>query len=467
MLPIKVVQFGEGNFLRAFADWMIDELNEKAEFNAGVAVVQPIQHGMIGVLEKQEGLYHLLMRGLSEGQVTNQKRLISCIQHTVNPFEDPDGFFGLATLPELSLVLSNTTEAGIVFDAEDRPEDGTLAKTFPGKLTQFLLTRYNHFDGVESAGLGIIPCELIDRNGDKLRQAILQYIELWNLPEGFLQWIEKSNFFGNTLVDRIVPGYPKEEIDQILPQLGFDDKLVVAAELFHLWIIEGPDELRKRFPAHRIGLDVKYVSDMAPYRTRKVRILNGSHTSMVPVGMLAGIETVKEAVEDELVGPFIRQLIFEEIIPTIDLPEEELHQFADQVIERFRNPFIRHELKSIALNSISKFKVRVLPSILSYLEQKGQAPTRLCTAFASLIRLYFTADSLGISLQDNAEYLNFFKEYQQQADNSEIVTTVLSRGDLWGEDLSTNSILLDTVSDAYQGLIEKPIIANLELMQTS
>ncbi len=466
-LPIKIVQFGEGNFLRAFADWMIDVLNEASDFNAGVAVVQPIANGMVDLLEKQEGLYHLLMRGISDGEVKNEKRLISCIQKAVNPFIDPESYFELACNSELTLIFSNTTEAGIVFDPEDKPVDGELANTFPGKLTQFLWTRFEHFKGAASAGLGIIPCELIDRNGDKLKLAILQYIDLWSLSEDFKKWIEKANYFGNTLVDRIVPGYPREEIDQIKQDLGFDDNLVVAAELFHLWIIEGPKELQTKFPADQIGLNVKFVEDMTPYRTRKVRILNGAHTSMVPVGILAEVETVKQAIEDETLGPFIHQLIFEEIIPTLDLPESELQTFANSVIERFRNPFIRHELKSISLNSISKFKVRVLPSILAYIELKGKAPKRLSFAFASLIRLYATSVTKGIALSDNAEYLNFFKAHQHLPLDSSFIGKVLSREDFWGQDLSTNNLLLEAVADAFETLNQKSINESIEAIHKS
>ncbi|GJM29500.1 MAG: altronate oxidoreductase [Cyclobacteriaceae bacterium] len=465
--PIKIVQFGEGNFLRAFADWMIDVLNEKADFNAGVAVVQPIEHGLVDLLEKQEGLYHLLMRGLSNGQVKNEQRLISCIQRTLNPFTDPDAYLELARIPELSLILSNTTEAGIVFDADDNPDNGVLAKTFPGKLTQFLLARYHHFEGAADSGVGIIPCELIDRNGDKLFQAILQYVELWGLSKEFGRWVQDSNYFANTLVDRIVPGYPREEIDEIKQELGYDDQLVVASELFHLWIIEGPQALQEIFPAHKFGLNVKYVNDQTPYRSRKVRILNGAHTSMVPVGLLAGIETVKEAVEDSVLGPFIGELIFEEIIPTMDLPEEELDQFANDVIERFRNPFIRHELKSISLNSISKFKVRVLPSILGYLSEKNRAPIRLCTAFASLIKLYLTADSIGIALNDDQKYLEFFNSRRQETDIELLISTILSNTDFWGQDLTKYPLLMDAVINAYEKLVQQPINESIEMIQSS
>lgn len=453
--------------MRAFADWMIDVLNEKAALNAGVAVVQPINNGLVDLLEKQQGLYHLIMRGLSNEQVVNEKRLISCIQQTVNPFTDPDTFFQLAKGEDLQLILSNTTEAGIEFDPRDLPADGELARTFPGKLTQLLYARYQFFEGDESSGLGILPCELIDRNGVKLKQAILQYASLWDLPAGFAHWIRESNYFANTLVDRIVPGYPAEEIEQIKSELGFEDRLVVASELFHLWVIEGPSELQDLFPAHRYGLNVKYVSDQSPYRTRKVRILNGPHTSMVAVGMLTGIETVKETIENQVIGPFIKELIFEEIIPTIDMPEEALNNFAHEIIERFRNPFIRHELKSISLNSISKFKVRVLPSILDYIDQRNEAPARLCTVFASLIKLYYLVAQGKLTITDDPKHLEFFSSVANHGEIPGQIRKVLSNSEMWGQDLSGNGQLLQAVTAAYYKLDSTSVDQSIQTLTIS
>ena len=464
-LPLKIVQFGEGNFLRAFADWMIDLMNEKAGYNAGVAVVQPIAQGMVNLLEQQDGLYHLLMRGLSNGKVKNEKRLITCIQQAINPFADSDAFFNLAKGTELSIIISNTTEAGIEFDPGDIPGEYELANTFPGKLTQLLWKRYQFFDGAATAGLGIIPCELIDRNGDKLKQAILQYAHLWKLPAGFINWINGSNYFANTLVDRIVTGYPREEIEQITEDLGYQDQLVVSSEVFHLWIIEAPEQIQELFPAHKSGLNVRYVTDQTPYRTRKVRILNGSHTSMVAVGMLAGLVTVKETIEHPVIGPFIRSLIFEEILPTINLPREEISNFANEVIERYMNPFIRHELQSISLNSISKFKVRVLPSILDFLDQKNQAPVRLCTAFASLIKLYLMGVQGQVALSDDSRYLEFFKALGGCEEAEELVSRVLSNQDMWGQDLSQIHLLKEGVTEAFNSLDPDSIEHSIKTIQ--
>lgn len=433
-LPIKVLQFGEGNFLRAFADWIIDIMNEQGGYNHGIAVVQPIEHGIVDMLDKQDGLYHHVIRGLKDGQASSETKLIKSVQKAFNPFKDEATYWEIATSEDLKIVISNTTEAGIVFKEDDTKPASGLAVTFPGKVTQLLWERYQAFEGSADSGLTFIPVELIDKNGQKLKEAILSYAELWQLPAEFSSWVETHNNFANTLVDRIVPGYPKEEIDEIQANIGFSDNLVVASEIFHLWVIEGSDKIQKAFPANEYGLNVIFTDNQAPYRTRKVRVLNGSHTSMVPVGLLHGLETVSESVEDETVGAFIKQIIFEEILPTIDLPQNELEEFANQVIERFKNPFIRHELKSISLNSISKFKVRVLPTILDYIEAKGQLPIGLVSAFSHLIKLYLS-DSFEIN--DDADVKAYFEAFKANpVSHEELITKVLSNDAFWGQDLT-------------------------------
>ena len=452
--PVKVLQFGEGNFLRAFVDWMIDVMNEKTSFNGSVLVVQPIEQGMVDLLNEQDGLYHVLLNGLSGGEEIQETRLISCVQGGVNPYQDYQQYLQLGESAELEFVISNTTEAGIAFDEKDNSPE-SLAYSFPGKLTALLYRRFKHFSGAAEKGLHIIPCELIDKNGSQLRDMVLRYAKHWSLAEEFSLWIKNHNVFCNTLVDRIVPGYPKDTIKEIQKELGFEDKLVVKAEPFHLWVIEGPESVRKAFPADMAGLQVKFVDNQAPYRTRKVRILNGAHTALVPVAYLQGLQTVREAVEDETTGPFIREAIFQEIIPTLDLPKEELEQFANDVIERFRNPFIRHELISIALNSISKYKVRVLPSVLEYHQRKGSLPERLLESLAALILFYRGSwNGKQIPLNDSAEVLEFFKEVWKTDNLAEVAHTVLSRQDFWGRDLSTVPGLQESVVHHLENLME-------------
>ncbi len=435
--PIKVLQFGEGNFLRGFVDWIFDILNEKSDFNGDVQIVQPIENGMGNLINEQDGLYHVLLEGLQNGKKVQETRLITCVREVIDPFNDYKAFLKLGKNPDLEFIVSNTTEAGIVFDPEDNSFE-VLPRTFPGKLTALLYYRFLHFKDVQSKKLTVIPCELIDRNGDKLKAAILNYIELWNLPDGFKIWLENSITFCNTLVDRIVPGFPGDTIGQIQEKIGYKDNLVVKTEPFHLWVIESQKPIENYFPTEEAGLDIKFVSDITPYRTRKVRILNGAHTAMVPVGYLDNIETVKETVEHPKTASFVHQVIFDEIIPTLDLPKEELTLFANSVIERFKNPFVKHQLISIALNSISKFKVRVLPSLLEYRERTQKLPKELVKSFAYLIIFYRGKKKNGqdIPLKDDENILTFFKEVWQDKDLEVVVQKILRNKALWGANLN-------------------------------
>ncbi len=442
--PVKVLQFGEGNFLRAFVDWMVDVANEKTGFNGAVQIVQPIAQGMSAMVNAQEGLYHVILNGIKNGNNVRDVRMISCVDSVINPYEDFKKFLATAENPDLQFIISNTTEAGIAFDPKDTSPD-SLPASFPGKVAILLHHRFRFFNGAADKALTIMPCELIEKNGEALRRAILQYASLWNLSKAFTTWIEKDTLFCNTLVDRIVPGFPKETIKEIQQEIGYEDNLVVTAEPFHLWVIEPKtsDEariktLKKEFPVADAGLDVMFVNDLTPYRTRKVRILNGAHTAMVPVAYLRGLRTVRETVEDSFAGDFIRKAIHEEIIPTLDLPKEELKKFADDVIERFQNPSIRHELMSIALNSISKYQVRVLPSVLEYINRTGKTPVRLLHSLAALIRFY-KGEWKGhpIALNDTQTVLDFFKKAWADHDAAAMVQHVLSNKDLWHVDLTS------------------------------
>lgn len=451
-LAVKVLQFGEGNFLRGFVDWIIDILNEKTDFNGSVEVIQPIEQGLIKLLNEQDGLYHVLLSGIQGGKLRQESRLISCISGALNPYDNYNAFLQLAENPALEFIISNTTEAGIAFDERDVKPD-SLPDSFPGKLTALLYHRYKHFSGDANKALIIIPCELIEKNGDALRAAVLKYADYWNLPGEFVFWIEKQTTFCNTLVDRIVPGYPRDSIKEIQQELGYEDKLVVKAEPFHLWVIEGPAAVKKAFPAEEAGLQVKFVDNQTPYRTRKVRILNGAHTALVPVGYLHGLRTVRDAVEDQTVGSFIKEAIYEEIIPTLDLPKAELEAFAADVIERFQNPFIRHELISIALNSVSKYKVRVLPSVLEFITRKQQLPQRLLHSLAALI-LFYKGEWQGeeIKLNDSAEVLHFFEQSWKKGNADAVVKEVLQHKEFWGMDLTKIKGLQEYVTQQVKQL---------------
>lgn len=436
--PIKVLQFGEGNFLRGFVDWIIDILNEKTDFNGAVQVVQPRDRSrrIIEALQQQDGLFHVLLNGIQSGKPTQEKRLITCIASALNPYDDYDAYLKYGENPDLTFIFSNTTEAGIMYDEQDTSID-TIPASFPGKLTALLYHRFRHFNGAADKGLTIIPTELIQNNGDALRRIVLQYAQTWNLTSDFSKWMKGHVIFCNTLVDRIVPGFPQDTIQEVQQELGCADKLVVTAEPYHLLVIEAPASVQQAFPTDKAGLQVKFVSDLTPYRIRKVRILNGAHTALVPVAYLQGLRTVREALEDEKAGKFIREAIFQEIIPTLDLPETELEQFANDVLDRFRNPFIRHELISIALNAVSKYKVRVLPSVLAYKKHKGQLPEKLLYSLAALI-LFCKGEWNGetIPLNDTPEVLNFFAKAWEKESAAEVVAAVLSNKDFWDMDLT-------------------------------
>lgn len=452
-LPVKVLQFGEGNFLRAFVDWIIDKLNTETDFNGGITVVQPIKEGMVKMLNDQDGLYHVWLNGLSQGKQVDEKRLITSIIAGVNPYEDYQGYLKIGESEDLRFVFSNTTESGIVFESSDITVD-TLPSGFPGKLTALLYHRYKYFKGDSSKGLIIIPCELIDKNGTNLKRIILKYADHFGLPEGFSTWINESNYFCNTLVDRIVPGYPRESIKQVQEELQFEDNLVVKAEPFYLWVIEGDDIVKKEFPTEQLEMQVKFVKDQTPYRTRKVRILNGAHTSIVHRAYLEGLRTVEEVTQDSAMNGFLENIIFDEIIPTLDLPESELKEFANAVIERFKNPFIRHELMSITLNSISKFKVRVLPSILEFKVRFNKWPDHLLQSFAALF-VFYKGEWRGeeIALNDSHEILDILKSAWQGGEFD--LQAIMSNTSLWDQDLTKYAGLVEQVKNNITVLLEK------------
>ena len=409
--PVKVLQFGEGGFLRGFVDWMLQKLNEKYLWNGSVTVVQPIENGLCDLLDEQNGLYTHIIRG-AEGVETS---LIDVIDGTVQPYKDFAAYLKLAENPELRFIVSNTTEAGITFDANDKITD-TPPKSFPAKLTIFIKKRFEMGLG----GFIFLPCELIDRNGDNLKKTILQYAELWNLGDGFVNWIEKENVFCNTLVDRINTGFPKDE----KIELDYEDKLINTSEFFHLWVIETVYDLEAELPFSKAGLNVIVTKDaLERYRTRKVRILNGAHTSMVCYALLEDIETVKDCMDDENMHGFLKSCLFDSIIPTLDLPKEELLDYAESVLTRFANPYIKHYLSSIVLNSVSKFKVRVLPSVLEYKKRFGKYPENLIFGFSKLIEFYKEGTP-----NDGADVMEFMKKAS--------LKEILANTEYWGADLS-------------------------------
>ncbi|PRX28282.1 tagaturonate reductase [Orenia metallireducens] len=475
----RVLQIGEGNFLRAFVNWMFHEMNKEGVFKGRAVVVQPIKEGRVSNLNKQDSLYTLYLRGIEDGEVINQKEIISSISRGLEANTDWEEVLKLAEKPEMEFVVSNTTEAGIVYDQEDKLTD-TPPKSYPAKLAAYLYRRFECFDGAKDKGMVIIPVELIDRNGDKLKEIIIKLAKDWDLPEEFIAWIEEANYFLNTLVDRIVTGYPFNEVEELEEELGYHDQNLDTGEIFHLWVIEGDEQLKERLPFHKVGLNVKWVDDLTPYRTTKVRILNGAHTSTVPVSYLAGIDLVRDAVNDELVGEFIKQAVFEDIIPTLDADEQELESFANKIFDRFKNPYIDHKWLDISLNSTSKFKTRVLPSLVKYIEIKDELPKRLVFALAALIAFYqgteirdnklvATRDDKEYLIRDNKEALEFFcqlwTDYEgEEIDLEGLVKRVLANQDFWGRDLNDLANLTEQVESYLLQIISNGMVNSLKVL---
>ena len=452
--PTKVIQFGEGNFLRAFVDWIIWNTNKATDFNAGVVVVQPIEKGLVDMLNSQDGLYHVNLQGIDKGQPVDSIEMIDVINGGLNPYTQNEEFMALAENPDIRFVISNTTEAGIAFDPACRLEDKP-ASSYPGKLTQLLYRRYEHFNGDMTKGFIILPCELIFLNGKELKKCIYQYIDLWQLGEGFTKWFEEACGVYCTLVDRIVPGYPKDTIEQIHERIGFKDNLVVKGEIFHLWVIEAPESVAEEFPADKAGLNVLFVPSEAPYHERKVTLLNGPHTVLSPVGYLSGLDTVKECVEDPEIGQFVKKVMYGELMETLNLPKEELQVFADSVVERFLNPYVKHFVTSIMLNSFPKYKTRDLPGLKTYLERKGELPKGLVLGLAAIITYYKGGKRGEVEIvpNDDAAIMTLLKNLWADGNIRNVAEGVLAAEFIWGEDLNKISGLTDLIT-TYLELIQ-------------
>ncbi len=450
--PERIIQFGEGNFLRAFVDWQVDLLNEHTDLNAGVVIVRPIESTFPPSLSTQDGLYTTIIRGLNEkGEAVSDARLIRSVNREISVYSEYDEFLKLAHNPDMRFVFSNTTEAGISYHAGDRFED-TPAVSYPAKLTRLLFERFSHFNGASDKGWIIIPCELIDYNGDALRELVLRYAQEWALPEAFIQWLDQANTFCSTLVDRIVTGYPRDEVAQLEAELGYHDAFLDTAEHFYLFVIQGPKSLASELRLDKYPLNVLIVDDIKPYKERKVAILNGAHTALVPVAWQAGLDTVGEAMNDAEIRAFVEKAIYEEIIPVLDLPRDELASFASAVTGRFCNPYIKHQLLSIALNGMTKFRTRILPQLLAGQQASGKLPARLTFALAALIAFY-RGERNGESypVQDDAHWMTRFQQlwsqhHDRQISTEDLVKAVLAVTEHWEQDLTEISGLVEQVT---------------------
>ena len=444
--PEKVMQFGEGNFLRAFVDDFIDIANEKAGFNGKVALVQPIAQGLTELINRQEGLYTLYLRGNDKGVKVDDKRVISAVSRCINPYGAWDKVLELARSRDLEMIVSNTTEAGIVYDPESTFEQEPPV-SFPAKLTRVLYERYT----AGQKGIVMLSCELIDNNGKELLKCVERHIDDWKLGEDFRRWIRQENLFCSTLVDRIVPGRIRdpEEAAALAAANGYEDPLTDVGEVFGIWVIEGPKELEDRLPFKKAGVPVIVVPDVTPYKKRKVRILNGAHTGFVPGAYLAGFNIVRDCMQDETVLGYMNRMLYEEVIPTLPLDQKDLEDFARAVQDRFNNPFVNHELMSISLNSTSKWRARNMPTFLDYVQEKGALPICLTTSFAAYIAFYsnepqsLTEKGLVCRRPKGGEYtvsddrwvLEFYWEHRNDSPE-ELVHAVMTHQEMWGQDLT-------------------------------
>ena len=446
--PERIIQFGEGNFLRCFVDWIIYNMNQKTDFNSSVVVVQPIEKGMVDWLNGQDCLYHVNLQGRLNGEVVNSLTRIDVISRALNPYTQNQAFMALADEPSIRFVISNTTEAGIAFDPSCKFTDAP-ASSYPGKLTQLLFRRYKTFGGAADKGLILMPCELIFLNGHHLKDCIYKYIELWKEDfgtdyEGFKAWFTDHCYVCATLVDRIVPGFPRKEIKQIQEKICYEDNLVVQGEAFHLWVIEKPEnmsieELKAEFPAEKAGLNVLIAESEKPYHERKVTLLNGPHTVLSPVAYLSGINIVRDACNDPVVGKYIHKVQFDELMQTLNLPMDELQKFASDVLERFNNPYVDHQVTSIMLNSFPKYETRDLPGVKIYLERKGELPQGLVFGLAAIITYYkggVREDGAEIKPNDDPKIIEKLTELWATGDTQKIAEGVLAFDYVWKEDLN-------------------------------
>jgi tagaturonate reductase len=468
--PVKVLQIGEGNFLRAFVDWMIQACNRQGLFEGSIAVTQPRRSGKAKIeeLQQQDGLYTLIVRGIRAGMQVEEKEVITVFSQALDPYGHWEEFLKLAENPDLDIVLSNTTEAGLTYH-RDELVPGQPIESFPGKLTAFLYRRFTQFAGDPGKGLMLLPCELLERNGDLLKEIVLKHSVDWKLPQEFQIWINQHNHFLNSLVDRIATGFPASEAESLFTEWGYEDKLLNTTEPYYLWAIEGKPELDARFPLQQAGLNVHWVEDLRPFQLRKVRILNGAHTLLTSIGLLHGLNEVREVVEHPVYGLWVREAIMHEIVPSVPLPEAEMQVYAKEVLERFVNPFIQHRLTDIALNSLSKFKVRLLPTLEAYLEREDKLPILITEAFASLLLLYhvrkneddhFIGSRLNgdsVFLKDDLEALEFLADSWQQFDRNsislqELIRGILANRGLWGKDLNELTGLTESLRDTMTNL---------------
>ncbi|MDR0680408.1 MAG: tagaturonate reductase [Dysgonamonadaceae bacterium] len=453
-LPVKILQFGEGNFLRAFVDWMIHKANEAGVMNHGIAAVQPIAQGMAEMINKQDGLYHVYLEGIKEKKAVKEITLVKSIHRAINPYSEYEAYQKLFLNPDLEMIVSNTTEAGIRYEEGD-DLTATPPKSFPAKVTALLYQRFKKFAGAKDKGLLFIACELIENNGSTLREQVLKHAGYNQLGVDFIEWIKKANYFYDTLVDRIVPGFPRETINEIKEEIGFNDNLVVKGEYFHVWAIGGDPVIKEKLPLDKAGLNVLFMDDIRPFRAKKVRILNGSHTAMVPIALQMGCETVKDAFNEPLVEQFICRMVNEEVLPAIPEDLEELKKFSEKILERFYNPYIKHYLKDISLNSLSKWEARNFPTLKDNVLNLQKEAGKTTFSLAALLVLYSGQSEIAFTPNDTPEFVEFIQKSFDKNNIETWVKGIINNRKIWTEDLSAIPCLAENVAKDVQLILQK------------
>lgn len=461
-LPVKILQFGEGNFLRAFVDWMIDKANQAGKMNHGVAVVQPIAGGdfVRDLFAKQDNLYHVYLEGIKDKQPVKEVALVKCITGVYNPYSDYKTYESIFLSEELEMIVSNTTEAGIRYEEGDDLNAEPPA-SFPAKMTALLYKRFKKFNGDASKGLSIICCELIEDNGSTLRQYVLQHAAYNKLGADFEQWVSSHCHFYDTLVDRIVPGFPKENIQEIQAEIGFEDNLVVKGEYFHVWAIGGDSSIKQKLPLDQAGLNVLFMDDIREFRAKKVRILNGSHTGMVPVALQLGCATVMDAFNTPEVEKFINKMVSEETLPVINEDPEELKKFAGKILERFYNPYLKHYLKDISLNSLSKWETRNFPTVKDNYTKLNKNARLNTFSFAALLVLYSGKAAVEFTPNDTPEFVEFIRSSFDAGNVKGWVEAVVENKKIWKEDFTVSPFFIDEVAASASAILNNGMKAAL------
>ncbi len=461
-LPKKILQFGEGNFLRAFVDWMIDKANNAGVMNHGIVVVQPIAQGMADMLLKQDCMYHVYLEGIKDKKPVKEVALVKSIMDALNPYPQYAEYEKLFLSDELEMIISNTTEAGIRYEEGD-DLNALPPKSFPAKMTALLHKRFQKFNGDPNKGLLVICCELIEDNGSTLREYVLKHAEANNLGADFINWVKTANHFYDTLVDRIVPGFPRENIEEIKAEIGFNDNLVVKGEYFHVWAIGGDPVIKEKFPLDKAGLNVLFMDDIKDFRAKKVRILNGSHTAMVPVALQLGCETVMDAFNTPEVEKYINEMVAQEVLPAINEDPEELKAFAAKILERFYNPYLKHYLKDISLNSISKWETRDYPTVYDNCKNLNKYAKLTSFSFAALLVLYTgKSEAKGFTPNDTPEFVEFIQSTFNPNDVKGWVSGVVNNKKIWKEDFTQVPQFIDEVSKDVDSILKKGMKAALK-----